>query len=78
MSAHCKICGAPIEDGTVCAGFELPGGRWVCDTIDCAEFAIAVVAAARAVVKQFDGVALYPTRGIRLAVGRLREALADA
>lgn len=55
MSAKCKICGVAIfdEDGQ-CYGIQLPSNDWVCDSMDCAQFAIAVVEAARAVVAQFN------------------------
>lgn len=77
MAAKCKICGAPIDDGTICAGFELPNGTFICDTIDCTEFAIGVVEAARSVVAQFTDVTKWPTQGIRIAIEKLREALAE-
>ena len=80
MSAKCKICGMRIfdEDGR-CDGARLPNGDWVCYDTDCAEFSIAVVQAARAVVAAQDDALQSDAEDVAKiwdAIEKLREALA--
>ena len=55
MSAKCGICGNRVYDENgQCYGTQLPGGVWVCNIIDCSEFALEVVSAARNVIELYD------------------------